>query len=181
MLEDGKVDLNDAGADTNDNFPDGAYSPTDGDLIGLAAGASPPLVIGSVAARMWRDTDQSIADDTETALVMSDELYDAGHLWDPANLSRLTAQVKGFYVFGASVEWDTNTTGIRRISIRKDGSLMLARHRGTAHNTLEQAIATGVFMEAGAYVQALVYQNSGGARDIISAQGSPILWGARLF
>ncbi len=118
---------------------------------------------------------QSISDSTNTALAFTEERYDTASMHDNAtNNTRLTAPVTGIYEISASIVWGPNATGRRQVFLRKNGSTTLAIEHGVPGSGSDwgQTITTAPSLQAGEYVEVLVFQNSTGALDVLKANES---------
>lgn len=131
------------------------------------------LVGGFMGCRLYHNAVQSIANDTATALAFNTEMdpADTDAFHDTAtNNSRITipAGEGGIYELWTNIVWASNTTGIRTLSIRRNGSPFVALIRDAAvNNTLGQNISSGpVLCAAADYFEVVVRQTSGGALDV---------------
>ena len=153
------------GADEIEPFAVGA-SEVDNASLGTAefAGSIP-------AARVTRTVSQGIPNDESTTLNFNSERYDtAGMHSNSSNLSRITAPVKGIYLVTAQARWNSNVFGGRYLDLRKNGTTQLAqdgRNANTDHfNVPNLNLSTVTRFAADDYVEALVYQNSGGTLSV---------------
>ena len=124
------------------------------------------------AARITRTVSQGILNDDETPLNFNSERYDtAGMHSNSTNLSRLTAPVDGIYLVTAQVQWDVNGFGNRTLAIRRNGTVALARDRrqpGTDPvNAPAVNLSTVASLDAGDFVEAEVFQDSGGNLSVL--------------
>lgn len=148
---------------------------------------------------------QSIANITETALAFDTETFDTLGTHDNAtNNTRLTAPTDGLYLITFYCVFDPNTTGIRRLTMRLGGSTTLHREiKGSAGGSgaTRSNFTVCEYLTAGQYVEAVVYQSSGGnlnasarlamtpiplphkgcivtpnAQEFLDAQDDPIIW-----
>ncbi|TDD97648.1 hypothetical protein [Actinomadura rubrisoli] len=154
-------------------------APVDGELIWrtdksyyevAVSGSWRPIGLAAPAARLGRvTTNQSITNNTTTPLQWNSEFEDThgGHD-NSTNNSRYTAPIDGLYQVTATVAWDSNSSGIREISLRVNGSTILDGNRiGAGFNiTLTQTVSHLVRLTAGQYVEAIVWQNTGGSLAI---------------
>jgi hypothetical protein len=131
------------------------------------------------AARVTRTVNQGILNDDETALNFNSERYDtAGVHSTSANLSRLTAPVDGIYLVTAQVQWDVNGFGNRALALVRSDGVTVARNRimpGTDPvNAPAVNLTTVVSLSAGDFIEAVVFQNSGGNLSVLRiGQESP--------
>jgi hypothetical protein len=138
-----------------------------------------------IGARVARTTNQSIANATVTAITFDAERYDTANLWVVGQPTRLTAPMAGWYAIGAHANHDANAVGIRSLFLRLNGATFIgawevnagaAAGRGTA-----MSVDTVYQLAASDYVEAIVFQTSGGALNILTLPAfSPEFWMHRL-
>lgn len=133
-----------------------------------AAVGSPPR------ARVYHNANQSIANNTLTALNFNSERFDTDVIHDTStNNNRLTCKTAGTYLIILNALFDVHATGWRLFSIRLNGSTTIA-------DTRAQAITVGSIGTAGEvstvyslavndYVEAMVLQTSGGSLNILAS------------
>lgn len=124
------------------------------------------------SARVTRSFNQGIPNDDEVVLNFNSERYDtAGMHSNSANLSRLTAPVDGIYLVTAQVQWDVNGFGQRTLGLERNGVVALARDRRVPGTDPVDApavtLTTVASLEAGDFVEAEVFQNSGGNLSVL--------------
>lgn len=168
--------------------PSGAAS---GDLAGtypaptIGAGKVTPAKFGAIPqARVEKTVGQSIPSNIAVfnALTYESELYDTAGLFDPAAPDRLTAPIAGVYAIDAGVRWSANALGTRFAGICINqptvgacgitNNIAVSQYAtnddpgvGTLRLT-QQSVSTQVKLAAGAVVQVVVTQNSGGALNV---------------
>ena len=138
------------------------------------AATSGALLIGSGAgtaawgtpdgARVYNSANQSIADKTTTALTFDSERYDNGGLHSTtSNTSRLTAQKAGKYYIWANVQLAANATGLRTLTLRRNGTTGIAnlQRQGLSSPPFTETISTIAHLAAADYVEVTLYQDSG--------------------
>jgi hypothetical protein len=83
------------------------------------------------------------------------------------NTGRFTATKAGWYLVLTNVSWAANTTGRRRIAIRKNGTPTWYQNQDAPATsvTTNQNVVQLVDLAATDYVDVIGYQNSGGALD----------------
>jgi hypothetical protein len=121
---------------------------------------------------------QSIADASDEALLFAVEQFDqhATHVSDSTCVnplrSRLTAPLSGLYEIGAGVEWPSNNTGTRTLSVRTNGVTALATERTDAVNgaATVQTVQTLARLEDGDFVEAVVRKTGGGSLSVSGPQ-----------
>lgn len=122
------------------------------------------------SARVRRTTNPSINNATVTSVPWQSAIYDTGDTnWSAGSPTRLTAQRDGVYLITLNFEWTANVNGRRYTEIRLNGSTIIA----TCENDIEPSagrsrinMCTVWEMSASDYVEARVYQNTGGALNI---------------
>lgn len=127
------------------------------------------------APRMYRSTDQSISDSTDTVVGMDTVESDSWSSWNGAN--RLYAEMTGRHMAVATVTFVANVTGFRAAWIEKNASTTLARMQIPAvigGSPTWMNVTTHPFdMVAGVdYVNLSVRQNSGGPLSLNAANSS---------
>lgn len=173
------------GASGNLDFLKGALA-----AIGVTADSGIQTVDSAVSGcRVYNSANESITSGTWTTLTFNSERFD---LHDDAastfhstgaNTGRITIPSgrTGYYVIGAHAEFANNTTGRRGIRIvHSVGSTVVAQHLEEASGgALDQSlgVVTLYKLQATEYVTAEVFQNSGGALNVLaSGNYSPEFW-----
>lgn len=125
--------------------------------------------------RVYRISPRLIADSTLSAIAFGSERYDSHGMHDNVNPARITAMVAGRYHIGGCVEWDQSPNGSRWIGIRVNGATLLAL---VEHGATEEAMMTCTDYQfaIGEYAELVVYQDSGGALNVIAANNGPAMW-----
>jgi hypothetical protein len=127
------------------------------------------------AARVTHSSAQSIPDFPPGATLAFDtEHYDTASMHDNAtNNSRLTAPVTGIYAVTAEVDWTSNATGTRELTLMKNGSTFIADDDTDGISVVfggqSQSVTAQVRLVAGDYVEVGVLQTSGGSLNVMSA------------
>ena len=126
------------------------------------------------AARVYHNVAQNVNNVTETVLAFNSERFDtesnaASTIHDTVtNNSRLTCRTAGKYQITANIGWDSNNTGIRKLSLRLNGATTIAivgqASTGSAMGLTSQVISTLYDLAVNDYVEVLAYQDSGGTR-----------------
>tara|TARA_R110002020_G_scaffold105272_1_gene245702 strand:+ start:386 stop:1033 length:648 start_codon:yes stop_codon:yes gene_type:complete len=129
--------------------------------------------VATYSCRAYNNANISIANATTTAVALNAERWDTDTMHDTStNNSRITIKTAGVYVFDAQIRFADNTTGDRMIDIVHDGSTEIARaiwHGTAGTNTVDARNLTVVYnMAVDEYVEMKVWQNSGGALNIIN-------------
>lgn len=131
-----------------------------------------------VGVRVRRSTTQTISTSSETAVVFNTEVYDYGDMWNSASGSVLIAPVDGIYDIGLAVQFVQNATGNRQAKIYVNGSTLILAFGQLAENyPWRRTFAVQYALDAGDYVSAAVFQNSGGDLDLaVSNPAYPAFW-----
>ena len=182
-VADGSLSANDFAAG---QLPQFSGTPAAGDLAGiypnptLRDGSVTPTKIGAVPlAHVSRTTNQSIPTGGAGAVLLFDsERFDTASLHRiDADSGRLTAPIAGAYLMTTNVAWDVDPTpsGAREVSIRKNGTTVVARAAQGDSSTLattdtsDQSLTTIVRLNAGDFVEVFVRQSSGAALDVLTS------------
>lgn len=135
----------------------------------LGAGGNLDFLHTAKAARVRSSGNQSIPNATFTALTFNTEDFD---IWDlhesVTHPTRLTipTTLPGIWIVRANVTFAANATGTRAIELRLNGSTVTAGPNGVfalASGTTAIQVVTSFNLSAGDYIEALAYQDSGGA------------------
>jgi len=122
-----------------------------------------------VAARI-SDGDQTISNNTATAIAMDAEYYDTdGYHDNSTNNTRFTVPSgkAGYFLLSTLVEWASNGTGQRRLEFWKNGSTKLSTQNVPAvSGAFGMAHSYVVNLSVGDYIELKVVQTSGGNLDI---------------
>lgn len=134
-------------------------------------------------ARVWRNANQSIPNNTTTKVQFTTEIHDAGNLFELVSSStRLTAPVAGWYTIIFSAAFAPNGTGRRFLAINRNNATIIALTQGIGDATHEyrDVVATQYYLNAGDYVEAEVNQGSGGNLNLVTySEWSPVFMMAR--
>jgi hypothetical protein len=146
-----------------------AYSTSSTGL--MAVGYALPRVGASVYSSA---ANQSIPNNTYTTLSFNAENYDTNSFHDnTTNNSRLTIPITGDYIFYLWYSFMGNTTGVRQARILLDGGASLIIKSSNAITTAGfidyDFIECFYPLNAGSYVEAQVFQNSGGNLDTMAS------------
>lgn len=143
----------------------------------VLAAASMEAIMNRPFVMVGRNSAQSITTSTVTAFGFNTEASDTDGMHDNVtNNSRLTipAGCGGWWVWGACFPWVANATGARELLFRLNGTSSIAIARdspGAAANFYSSG--WGMFpvaLAAGDYVEATVWQSSGGALSVDNTQ-----------
>lgn len=122
-------------------------------------------------ARVYHDAGQTIPNDTYTSLAFNSERYDTDTIHDPVtNNSRLTCRTTGKYIICFNGYFAENTTGTRLILFMLNSTTVIACFEpGAVTGTHTRIPLCTIYdLSVDDYVEAQVWQNSGGDLSILS-------------
>lgn len=120
-------------------------------------------------ASLQRNTDQSINTGTWTVISWNQQNKLRNMTWSSSsNPSRLTCAVAGAYRITCFVQWQTNATGTRTIafSVNSGGSHIGMIRTPAASQPIGVGSTITLDMAVGDYIEAVVWQDSGGTRTL---------------
>lgn len=136
----------------------------------------------------YRTSNKSISNNTWTLVDLNAERYDyvASGLTamhdNSTNNSRIYARISGVYLAVAHAVFAANSTGVRGVAIIKNGAgvltvgnIIAVSTNTTISTDMAVFVMIPVLLTAGDYVEMCVYQNSGGALNLLALNYSPIL------
>jgi hypothetical protein len=132
-----------------------------------------------VGAHVYHNASQSIPNITDTNLAFNSERFDTDAFHDNStNNSRLTIPtgLGGYYVINCSVRADS-ATGLFQLTLKKNGTTSIGIVTipfVSGYTLFGQVNSPVVSLSAGDYIQAQVYQDTGGALNVLTgAEYSP--------
>lgn len=120
-------------------------------------------------ARVYHNIDQSVPDNTLTALAFNSQRYDTDTIHDTVVLnSHLTCKTAGKYAITGHVYFDSGAVTWRVMIIRLNGVTDIARQIGWcgAAAGFYFSVATIYQLAVSDFVELVVYQNTGAAIDV---------------
>lgn len=138
------------------------------------------MELASPYARVELTANETISNNSQTAVPWDRAYNDDAEEWDPygfwvsGSATRLSvpAGLAGVYVIQFGGVWEADSTGLRRLNITKNGT---ATEHGewkelnpSGSSQARGNVVTILPMDDGDYVEALVYQNSGGDLDVVN-------------
>lgn len=129
----------------------------------LMSGASYPV---GPAARVHRGTSNTpILNGVDTFIPFTLIDFDTDRLFDLSSPTRLTCKSAGKYLINGDLYFEANSTGIRQVSIRLNGTTYLGSNSTNAipsgSGGTEVSTSVVIDMKVGDYVELHCYQNSG--------------------
>ena len=130
-----------------------------------------------IGCDLYKSATQSIATGTWTAVTFSNEVYDTDNLHSTStNTSRITipAGLSGKYLFTGNIVFAASATGVRGISLYKDGSAYKEIYMSNASSSYSTIVSWSAIssLVAGSYYETFVYQESGGALNLNNGTAS---------
>ena len=126
----------------------------------------------SLGARVFNSANISITNNSESTTTFDSERFDTDSIHSTvSNTGRLTATTAGRYQITGQIEWADGTTGRRQISIRLNGTTYISINESPAAGagTPSQVVTTLWNMATNDYVELRVFQNSGGALNVVNS------------
>lgn len=125
-------------------------------------------------ARVYASANLAVANSTNVALGFNTETLDTDSMHDNVtNNTRLTATTAGVYIIVANIQWDNNVSGSRSLSLRINGATTIAQNTSIAQAPLgvgyRHEVSTIYKLAATDYVEAVVFQDSGGSVNVSGA------------
>jgi hypothetical protein len=149
---------------------------------GLAAGIVAPSNFATIpSVRVRRTIDQSIADNSNTAIQFNSEAFDTAAMHDnTTNNTRLTAPIAGKYLVTGNVTWAASAVDRRLIEFHKTSGItqtVVAQNAvepvSTASIPTIQNLTTVVDMAAGDYIELAVLQHTTVALNAAASNEQP--------
>lgn len=133
----------------------------------------------------WAAAGQSIPNDTATNVTFDTVSIDTDSMFDAAvDNTKLVIHTEGYYIFGGSIRWATEATGLglRRIRVtRNDGNTSI-QDIGAASitDTLSNSAVGFDFMVKNDYIRIKAHQKSGAALLLSVGVGTPSMFAVRV-
>jgi hypothetical protein len=153
----------------------------------LASGVvAPRSYIPAVAANI--NASQSIANNTDQTVTWNTSSVNNDTMWAAGAADHLTINSAGVFVLWARIHFAANATGHRAAHIMLNGTSIIANSvavtalaaTGTSADSIFTCISAPVRLPLGATVYLSVYQNSGGALNLLTALSGTMLSAIRI-
>lgn len=151
------------------NISGGGTLATGGFTLTIPAAGTASIRGLIVGARVYNDANISVANATVQPLTFNSERFDTDALHSTSvNTGRLTAPVTGTYLIFAAATFAANATGQRVLQLRLNGTTFISRVGDVSTSANLSALETSTIYQltAGDYIEAIVYQDSGGALNV---------------
>jgi len=131
-----------------------------------------PTTSAYLGASVFNSANQSIANNTVVALTFNSESFDTDSIHSTAtNTSRLTIPTgkSGKYLISGGLYWAGNATGGRSTYVHKNGTRIFYAVQPVNQNTANIGLSWSYVVDAtaGDYYEFFVFQDSGGALNIL--------------
>lgn len=137
-----------------------------------APAASTPTLVG---CKVVLTSNYTLANNTETALAFTTELFDTDSFHDNStNNSRITIPTgkSGYYLLSANMSIGAVTSGQADIRIRKNGSQIGYYPMGQNATNASSTASDVFYLTAGDYVELVGFQDSGSSKTVYGGTGS---------
>ena len=161
-----------------------------GETISIPSGATFSATAGTMsghnypAFRAYRSTSQTITNTTITKIQFDTETFDTDSAYDNSTNYRFTPQVAGKYFFHASVRMSSFDTAVTnyQVYLYKNGSLHSRYGKESVSFASPTNSVSDIITMNGStdYVEAFVYHNYGGDRDIAQDSVNTFFLGYRI-
>lgn len=132
------------------------------------------------ACRVYKSSAQSIPNNSFTAITFDSERFDTDAMHSTVtNTNRITFNTAGIYLVGVSLYWTANSTGIRTLQCRLNGSTAIAYDEWNAGASAGpgQTVSFAYAFSVNDYIEMLLYQTSGGSLNMTAGGNySPEAW-----
>lgn len=132
------------------------------------------IASSAVGCIVYRSTTQEIANSVWDAVEYSHEIEDTDECWAAESPSQLVAKHAGIYSVSAGIQIDRGATEQKRyyIGIKRNNSAWIKQalfESNVGASTVVMSIAAVVKMAVNDYIEVMVMQDSGAARNISAA------------
>lgn len=122
-------------------------------------------------SRVTRATNQSIPNNTDTAVSFSSSVFDTDTMWNIANPTRLTINTAGLYMFGVTGLIDPSAVGIREYSFRVNGITTIDFTNKLQPSPSYFSHNYPFELQVSDYIEIMVRQTSGAPLNLLVAGG----------
>ena len=128
-------------------------------------------VVQNRLSRVYRSSNQTISNTTDTAVSFNTEQYDTDDFWTSGQATRITIPVDGYYHITSMIAWEQNNTGYRRHWLRLNGSTAIAESRVEPSDLSDSGslVETAYYFNVGDYVEVYVWHNKGSSSNVLGS------------
>lgn len=126
--------------------------------------------------RVYNSANISVTSSTDTALTFDTERFDTDTMHSTStNTSRITFTTAGTYLVGANVEWASDSTSYRELTLRLNGSTKIGSSvvqpssSVVTRQTVTTVYAFQIVSSVADYVEAVVRHVKGSALNVVAA------------
>lgn len=121
------------------------------------------------ACRVRRTSDQSVPDNTNTAITFDAERWDTDSMHSTVTqTSRITINTAGLYMVTGEVAFASAGSATRLLSVRLNGSTEIVRTQGVFNLAAHLTVATVYKFAAADYIEMIAYQATGGPVNVLA-------------
>jgi hypothetical protein len=138
----------------------------------------------AINASVTRTASQTISNATDTVLNFDAEIFDTDGIHsNSTNNSRLTCNTAGLYLIGCSVAFVNNSSGVRALIPRLNGTTVIGYTNAIAVSGNATGMTFSIIYQLAVtdYLELLVQQTSGGNLDVQqTTQWTPVFWMSKI-
>jgi hypothetical protein len=129
---------------------------------GVVENTAPPAA-APIGCRVYGTANQSLPASTSTLVSFDAERFDTDNMHTTSPNGRITFNTAGYYIVGANIQFSANASGVRMVSIKRNGTKVIGEQ---ALGAVSSSIATSInvstiyYFNAGDYVECYAYQSS---------------------
>lgn len=147
------------------------FTGASGNLVKVKSDASGLEFVPMPAAdyvRVYNSSAITLTSGAQTTLTFDSERYDSNNLHSTVtNPSQLVCVNAGVYIITGHVQFAADATGLRRLLIRRNGTVAIAyQFSAPATTTIQMSVSTTYYLNAGDYVELLARQDNGGTLTV---------------
>lgn len=133
--------------------------------------------VSGQGARVERAATQAITTSTATAVSWDTEVWDNSSFWAAGTPTQVVVPATEWYSITATIEWDTNATGIREACIRVNGATYRSCSRVTATGgSTRVTVTTYLTLTAADYYEVMAFHTKGSNENITFAHTEVLRW-----
>ena len=130
------------------------------------------LPVAMPACSVYRNTNQTLANNTDTLVTWDAEYFDSGDMHSTStNPGRITAPTAGYYRFSATLCWAVGAVGVRRCRLLANGATQFAFVQNTPVGVGDPATNTivgSLELAAAGYVELYAFHTQGANLNLLA-------------